>query len=247
MSIVAPTDLDYIVTIFGFIRLGYTPFLISPRLAPSTVRTLVGNQNSHTLFYSPDHGSFKAQDPSLIDLDLHPLLTRAEYDRPRRQQFYDGQRPDNSRADSELSSSRCLMLHSSGSSGLVPKTIDMENHRLMLAASYAQNASMFTTVPFSHALGVMSYMQAFHMRKTMYCVNGYTPQTPDILTAALRAANPEIVITVPYALGLIAEKPEGVEALAKCRFVSSGGSKLPDQLGNMLTEAGVHVGISFGS
>lgn len=243
----APTDLDYIVTIFGFIRLGYTPFLISPRLAQSTVRTLVKNQNSDTLFYSPEHASFKTQDPSFVDLNLYPLLTREEYDQPGHQELHTPQPLENRRKDSELSSTRCLILHSSGSSGLVPKTIDMENHRLMLVSSYAQDASMFTTVPFSHAFGLMSCMQALFKRKTMYWVNGYTPQTPDNLAAALRAASPEIVFIVPYALGLLAEKAEAVHALTKCRFVCSGGSKLPDQLGHMLTEAGVHVGMSFGS
>lgn len=81
----------------------------------------------------------------------------------------------------------------------------------------------------------------------MYCMNGYTPQTPDNLIASLQAVNPDIVFIVPYVLGLLAEKPDGVEALKKCWAVRSGGSRLPDQLGNLLTEAGVHLGMSFGS
>lgn len=247
MGIAAPTDLDYVVTIFGLIRLGYTPFLISHRLSTNIVRALVQGQSSRTLFYSPDNKSFKSEDPSFLDLDLYPLLTREEYDRPGHQGLQNGRSAVNRPNDFELGSRRCMIMHSSGSSGLVPKTIDMENHRLMLVATYAQNATMFTSAPFSHAFGLMSFMQALHTRSTIYCMNGYTPPTPDNLAAALRAANPEIAFIVPYSLGLLAEKPDGVQALKGCRSVRSGGSRLPDQLGDSLTEAGVHLGMSFGS
>lgn len=247
VGIAAPTDLDYVVTIFGLIRLGYTPFLISHRLSTDIVRTLVQGQSSRTLFYSPENKSFMSKDLSFLNLDLYPLLTREQYDRPGQRKSRNGHTEADRPDDRMLGSRRCMILHSSGSSGLVPKTIDMENHRLMLVAAYAQKATMFTSAPFSHAFGLMSCMQALHTRSTIYCMNGYTPPTPDNLAAALRAANPEIVFIVPYALGLLAETPEGVEALRNCRSVRSGGSRLPDQLGDRLTEAGVHLGMSFGS
>lgn len=53
--------------------------------------------------------------------------------------------------------------------------------------------------------------------------------------------------TVPSILKLLAEKPDGIDAIKNCRLVTSGGSKLPDELGDMLIEAGVHIGITFGS
>lgn len=204
-------------------------------------------QSSRTLFYSPDTKSFKSEDSSFLELQLQPLLMREEYDRPGHQELHNGHRKINRPNDRELGLRRCMILHSSGSSGLVPKTIDMGNHRLMLVAKYAQKATMFTSAPFSHAFGLMAFMQALHTRSTIYCMNGYTPPTPDNLTAAIRAAKPEIVFVVPYALGLLAEKPEGVEALRQCQSIRSGGSRLPDQLGDRLTEAGVHLGMSFGS
>lgn len=117
----------------------------------------------------------------------------------------------------------------------------------MAAGIYAQDAVAFITMPFSHALGMMSYMQAICKRKTIYAISGYVPQTHDTVTAAIMAARPEIVWTVPFVLKLLAEKPDGIEAIKDCRFVSSGGSKLPDDLGDMLTDAGVHVGMQFGS
>jgi acyl-coenzyme A synthetase/AMP-(fatty) acid ligase len=91
------------------------------------------------------------------------------------------------------------MLHSSGSTGL-PKPIDFDNQRLMMVGAYAQDATAFITAPFSHTFGLLSYMQAIHKRKAIYAMSGHVPQTQDTVTAAIKAANPEIVLTVPYAL-----------------------------------------------
>lgn len=199
-------------------------------------------QSRQALLYAPDHTSFKLD--SLGDLELHPIVRRDEYDNPHHAETPDFQHKEVDHAKERLR--RCLILHSSGSTGL-PKPIDYDHQKLMAAGVYARDATAFITMPFSHALGMMSYMQAIHKRKTMYAMSGYVPQTHDTVTAAIRAANPEIVWTVPYVLKLLAEKPDGIEAIRGCQFVSSGGSKLPDELGDKLTDAGVHIGMQFGS
>ncbi|KAE8548968.1 hypothetical protein EYB25_009351 [Talaromyces marneffei] len=244
IGICSPTDLDYIVNIFGLIRLGYTVFQLSPRLPPSAVKELLAKiQNGRrALLYTPAHTSFKLD--ALSDLELFPLVQRDEYDNSRHSEtpefLLEG-------VDYEKEHSRrCLILHSSGSTGL-PKPIDYNHQKLLAAGVYAQDATAFISMPFSHALGMMSYMQAIHKRGTIYAMSGYVPQTHDTVTAAVKAANPEIMWTVPYILKLLAEKPDGIDAIKNCRFVSSGGSKLPDELGDMLTEAGVHIGMQFGS
>ncbi|EED14989.1 NRPS-like enzyme, putative [Talaromyces stipitatus ATCC 10500] len=244
IGICSPTDLDYIVNIFGLIRLGYTVFQLSPRLPPSAIRELLAKiQNGRrALLYAPAHTSFKLD--ALSDLELHPLVQRDEYDNSRHSEtpefLLEG-------VDYEKEHRRrCLILHSSGSTGL-PKPIDYNHQKLLAAGVYAQDATAFISMPFSHALGMMSYMQAIHKRRTIYAMSGYVPQTHDTVTAAVKAANPDIMWTVPYVLKLLAEKPDGIDAIKNCRFVSSGGSKLPDELGDMLTEAGVHIGMQFGS
>lgn len=224
--------------------MGYTVFQLSPRLAPSAIKELlVKIQNGrHVLLYAPAHTSFKLD--ALSDLELFPLAQRDEYDNSRHSEtpefLLDG-------VDYEKEHCRrCLILHSSGSTGL-PKPIDYNHQKLLAAGVYAQDATAFISMPFSHALGMMSYMQAIHKRRTIYAMSGYVPQTHDTVTAAVKAANPDIMWTVPYVLKLLAEKPDGIDAIKNCRFVSSGGSKLPDELGDMLTEAGVHIGMQFGS
>ncbi|KAH8668812.1 putative NRPS-like enzyme [Xylariales sp. PMI_506] len=244
VGVCAPTDLDYLVTIFGFIRLGYVPFLLSPRLPPTAVKALLAQNTSGTLFYSRDHKAFRVDDESLHGLNTQQILQRGEYDDARHGETTEFRRDDAD--DAKESQRRCLLLHSSGSTGL-PKTIEIDNQKIMAAGAYAQDAVAFITAPFSHSFGMLSYMQAIHKRKTIYAMSGYVPQTHDNITAAIKAASPEIIWTVPYALKLLTEKPDGVEAIKNCRFVSSAGSKLPDEIGDLLTEAGVHVGMQFGS
>ncbi|KAF3916714.1 hypothetical protein ABW20_dc0106499 [Dactylellina cionopaga] len=244
IGVCAPTHLDYLVTIFALIRLGYTAFQLSPRLAPSAMRELLAlvQHRRHALLYAPDHKSFKLG--ALGDLELQPIVMRGEYDNSQH-----GETPEFRLEGIDHAKEhhrRCLILHSSGSTGL-PKPIDYDHQKLMAAGIYAQDATAFITMPFSHALGMMSYMQAIHRRKTIYAMSGYVPQTHDTITAAIKGADPEIVWTVPYVLKLLAEKPDGIEAIRNCRFVSSGGSKLHDEQGDMLTDAGVHIGMQFGS
>lgn len=232
------------MTVFGCIRLGYIPFLISHRLAPSAIKALLNSQGCKCLVFNSGHKSLAIEDENLKNFNLQPMPSRNEYGKP----VY-GYNPKITRHDTDIteeSSRTCILLHSSGSTGL-PKIIEIDNEKLMAVAAYAQDSTAFITAPFSHLFGLLSYMQAFHRRRTIYALSGYVPQTCDTLTAAIAAANPEIIWTVPYALKLLTEKPEGIDALKHCRFVSSAGSKLPDEIGDMLTEAGVRVGMQFGS
>lgn len=232
------------MNIFALIRLGYTAFQLSPRLALSAVRELLKStqQGRYVLLYATEQTPIKPD--ALDDLELHPIVTREEYDNSQHRKT-----PEFHRELVDIINEhhrRCLILHSSGSTGL-PKPIDYNHQKLMTTAIYAQDATAFITMPFSHALSMNSYMQAIHSRKTIYAMTGYTPQTHNTVTAAIKAAKPEIIWTVPYVIKLLAEKPDGIDVMKNCRFVSSGGSKLPDELGDMLTDAGVHIGMQFGS
>ena len=72
------------------------------------------------------------------------------------------------------------------------------------------------------------------------------PQTRGNLVASIRAAQPEMLYTVPYVLKLLAES-DGVDALRACQVVSTTGSQCPDELGDLLTDARVHLEYIYGS
>lgn len=138
------------------------------------------------------------------------------------------------------------MMHSSGSTGL-PRPIHYTHKRLLATMLTAQSLIAFQSVPLFHAHGFISFIQAIYTRKCIYLFNGHVPQTHDTVTAAIRAANPEIVWTVPYVLKLLCEKSDGVEVLRKCKVVSCSGSRCPDELGDLLTKEGIHFGTVFGA
>ena len=86
-----------------------------------------------------------------------------------------------------------------------------------------------------------------YLRKTVFFLNPNLPLTCDGLTSAIRAAKPQILCTVPYALKLLAEQQNGIEALRTCDRVLSTGSQCPDELGDRLVDQGVHLGTLLGS
>lgn len=85
------------------------------------------------------------------------------------------------------------------------------------------------------------------MRKTAYLYNTSLPLTADNLVAVLEAVRPAAVHVVPYALGLLAEKQQGVDALKTCRIVTAAGARTPDELGDRLVREGVSLGVVFGT
>ena len=242
VGVFSVSDLDYLVNIYALGRLGYTSFLISPRLPPSAVSSLLTSIDAHILFHAPEHAQLAETTKNLSTnaLQTFTLLPRSIYDNP------DDTSPNFSRNIDPITEQnrRYIMLHSSGSTGL-PKPIHYTNSRLLITCLPSLIA--FQSLPFSHAHGLVTYSQAIWSRKTLYIFNNHVPQTNTTLCSAIEAANPEIVWTVPYVLKLLAETERGIQALKKCKVVSSSGNRCPDELGDLLTSRGVLFGCLFGS
>lgn len=238
------SDLDYLVNIYALGRLGYTCFLISPRLPATIVATLLKNSSARILAHSKAHHQLAATTTTLTDFPLRtlPLFSREEYD------VHDDSIEQVTRDVDPLveQDRQYIILHSSGSTGL-PKPIPYTNKRLLIICLPSPALIAFQSLPFSHAHGLATYSQGIWSRKTVYLFNANVPQTNKALVLAINAAKPEIVWTVPYVLKLLAESDEGIEALKQCSIVSSSGSRCPDELGDALTERGVFLGCLFGS
>jgi acyl-CoA synthetase (AMP-forming)/AMP-acid ligase II len=161
----APSDLHYITTIFGLGRLGYTAFMLSPRLPASAVSTLLTACNTSTLFYGHANAPFAQSVRKLLPtLTSFPIPSREEYDSPTHEHT-----PPFERRNVDLVKEHhrgYLMLHSSGSTGL-PKPISFSNKRLMVTFLTAQPHKAFQSVPFSHAHGLVTYVQHIYVRKTL--------------------------------------------------------------------------------
>ena len=236
--------MDYLVNIYALGRLGYTSFLISPRLPPSAVSSLLKLTETRIFLHAPEHAQLAEDAKALTACPIQSLtiLPRKVYDNRN------DTSPIFSRNVVPITerNRRYIMLHSSGSTGL-PKPTDYTNSRLLVTCLTSPSLVAFQSLPFSHAHGLITYSQAIWSRKTIYLFNSHVPQTNSTLCDAIEAASPEIVWTVPYVLKLLAETERGIQALIKCKVVSSSGSRCPDELGDMLVERGVFLGCLFGS
>lgn len=138
-----------------------------------------------------------------------------------------------------------LILHSSGSTGL-PKPLFLSHRSIGTFFTRGYEKSTFNPLPWFHAHGLISALQAMHKRKTAFMWNASLPFTTKRLVAALEAARPEYVAAVPYVLQLLVDDPRGINELRKCKSVSYGGAPCPDELGDRLLHAGVRFGGAFG-
>ena len=247
-AIYGPSDLDYVITIFALGRLGYTTFILSPRLPVNAIVNLLKDVNATTFLYAPpQHLETATKTAQQLPLKLLPILTRAQYDSPSTTAppAFARQGVDPKKENLR----RLIMMHSSGSTGL-PKPIHYTHARLLSTFRTAQHLTAFQSVPLFHAHGFVSFIQAIYTRRTIYLFNGHVPQTHQTIVEAIKGVGnggPEIVWTVPYVLKLLAEKREGIEVLKRCKVVSCSGSRCPDELGDLLVSEGIHFGSAFGA
>jgi len=236
------SNIDYTITIFGLGRLGYTTFILSPRLPASACVSLLRDANATILLHDSQYLSVAAKTANQLPLHLFPLLARGDYDHPN-----DTTPPfARSGVDRSESSRKVILMHSSGTTG-IPRPILYTHKDLFDFFSVAKASVGFLGFPLFHAHGFVSMVIAIYGRKTLYLFNCHIPQTNDTVTAAIKAANPEVVYTVPYVLKLLAESKESLNVLKQCKMVSSAGSRCPDELGNLLVNEGVHFGMNFGA
>lgn len=218
--------------------------MLSPRLAATACLVLLRVLNADVLFYAPQGAATAFECQRSRSLKLHAILTREQYDIPEGKLGEPFVR-EGFDLTKEYERNVCF-LHSSGSSG-IPKPLTYSNKRILALMGHARDVTHFWTVPIFHGLGLGAFCHCFYKRNTCYVFNGNMPQTYRTLTAALKAARPQYVVTVPYALKLLAEGPEGINALKAAEIVNAGGSRIIDEVGDLLVGQGVHLGSNYGS
>ena len=235
--------MDYIVSLFALSRLGYTVLSLSLRITPEAIINLLVKTNCRTIV----HGSLPHIKSSLqkvnrnYTINLVGAPTRSDYDRPLSGDFFVRE------FDREEENKRtALIIHSSGSTGL-PKPVMLSHKALLTHPTQGSGLHNFNALPWYHLYGVSTSLQAMWMRKTAYLYNTALPLTADNLVAAMEAIRPEALHCVPYALGLLAEKQRGLEALKACQVVTAAGARTPDELGDRLVKEGIKLGVVFGT
>lgn len=246
VALFAPSDLSFVVTLFALFRLGCKVLIMSIRLGETACLNLLATAACDTVLYgSTARIAATVADLTKADAGLRflPMPARPDFDQPDQPAPAPFVRPI---ADREAEHARVsLIVHSSGSTGL-PKPLSLSHRSLTTTLATGTGLRAFGTLPWYHVHGLLTSLMAMWMRRPAHLFPARLPLTADHVLRALRAARPEICHTVPYALKLLAERADGLEALRRCRLVTSAGAPTPDALGDRVVQAGVRLGVIYG-
>ncbi|TGO63777.1 hypothetical protein BOTNAR_0096g00130 [Botryotinia narcissicola] len=242
VALLAPSNLDYVATIFALSRLGFAVLLLSNRLAPEAYVSLLEKTKCKRIVSSDNHHDVIKSIQVELEVSQYPLLRQSQYDikAPLTPRF---PRSVGTALDSTRNS---FIIHSSGSTGL-PKPIFQTHAACLSNYSNSFGFRAFLTLPLYHNHGLSSFFRAIHSAKEISMFNANLPLTGKNLIEGMAAVKPESFHGVPYALKLLAESESGIEALRRCRLVLFGGSSCPDDLGDRLTQAGVYLVGHYGA
>jgi thioester reductase-like protein len=243
IALLAGSSFETILTFLALNRLGYAVLFLSTRLTASAYARLMEMADSHRLIIHETFQSVAAEiqleQPNCSSISL--IERTGWYAKPSVKPIT---RPDTSAV--EEGGKIAWILHSSGSTGF-PKPIFLTNRQCLANFKKSFNLRSFCTSPLFHSHALMEFGRALYTKAAMFWVNHKAPITSTNLLEAMQAAKPQMVSAVPYVLKLLAEKEEGIAALAKTMLVMYAGSSCPDELGDRLVEAGVNLIANYGA
>jgi acyl-CoA synthetase (AMP-forming)/AMP-acid ligase II len=237
VALLGPSDLDYATTLMALSRMGFAVLFLSTRLPVEAYVALLNKTDCTRLVTTAKYASVVAEIGAITPIESFPLLDHSVY--AVRPHLCDGRFQ---RQTELIHEENCtaFIVHSSGSTGL-PKPIH-QTHRACLS-NYALGSGMkaFVTLPLFHNSGIATTFRGIVAGKRTAIYNAALPLTNANIVSSLRAMQPESFHCVPYILKVLAESPEGIEELVKCKIVVYGGSSCPDDLGDLLVKEGVYL------
>lgn len=245
VAVLGISNLEYLTNICALSRLGYSVLILSPRLSVQAYNSLLDQTNCSDLVYMQEFGRAVGQlcEVRQSRLVITPMLQKSEFDR----EDLPEERIKCTAPDATVASHHtAFVMHSSGSTG-VPKPIFHTHQRCLENFQNGFGLSALITLPLYHTYGFSSFFRAVHGRTMMYLFNWNLPLTSTNVIKTLQAASPQLLSTVPYTLGLLAESDEGIKALKKCELITYHGSACPDELGDRLVKQGVFLVGHLGS
>ncbi|KAJ6085575.1 hypothetical protein N7499_005204 [Penicillium canescens] len=244
VAMLAGSSFEVIVTQFALNRLGYAVLFLSTRLtAPAYARLLDMADCSQIIIkkqYQQVTNEICVDRPACSSFSL--LQREDWFNRPASSPRFKRAGVDLSREGKKIA----WILHSSGSTGF-PKPIFLTNLQNLANFRKSFGLRLFTISPLFHSHALMEFGRAFYTRATAYLGNHSLPVTYQNLFDALQVAKPQQISAVPYVIKLLAEKQEGIQALARPQLVLYGGSSCPDDLGDRLVAQGVNLVANYGA
>ncbi|KEF59131.1 uncharacterized protein A1O9_03975 [Exophiala aquamarina CBS 119918] len=246
IGLLGPSTLDYFVTLLALSRLGFTVLFLSTRISEAAYLSLLEATGCRHMVVSPSFmRTICAVQRSLPELQTIDFLPQSEYDTDGSIDVPPQGLEQTLDLDQETTKVAWI-IHSSGSTGL-PKPIYQTHYSALRNYENNMNLKGFVILPLFHAFGLSNVFRGFTAVKKIYIYSASLPLTSQNLLQVMRQHKFEIFITVPYALKLLSETQEGIDALAAMKMVQFGGSACPDALGDRLTEGGVKLISHYGS
>lgn len=243
MALLAGSSFETILTFLALNRLGYAVLFLSTRLTAPAYARLMDMANCHRIII---HESFR-QVANDIEAEragcstISIIQRNGWYGQPTTKSIT---RPDANPA--KETNKIAWIVHSSGSTGF-PKPIFLTNSQCLANFKKSFNLRSFCTSPLFHSHALMEFGRALYTKASMFWVNHSQPITSINLLEAMQTVKPQMVSAVPYVLKLLAEKEEGIAALAKAQLVMYAGSSCPDELGDRLVNGGVNLIANYGA
>jgi acyl-coenzyme A synthetase/AMP-(fatty) acid ligase len=233
---------QYVATYLALAKLGYTVFLLSPRLSASTIAALLAKTDCRLVMFTENTKAKIEEVQALRELKTVPMATRPEL-------TFDGaafQASNYETASWSHSSKIGFIWHSSGSTG-IPKIFPVTQQTLMarLRSAVKFGKPGFITSSVYNAAGTTFTLVALSNSEITYYYNDFLPYTAEGITTLMVEAKPHILIILPCVLGQLATSSTGLQALKNCSSVNSFGATCPTELGNRLVEEGVKLSSGY--
>jgi hypothetical protein len=130
----------------------------------------------------------------------------------------------------------------------MPKPVETRHTGLILQSPvrFAPDDFGYTSLPLFHAYGLYTLVFALHSGIKGSFFSAEAPLTGPALIKSLDATKSKVLYCVPYTLKLISETPGGLERLKGLKQITMGGSSCPEELGDLLVDAGVNIQNHYG-
>lgn len=259
VGILAVTDsITYSTHLFGVMRVGFTPFPISPRNSPTATSHLLTQTGTKFLYVSRDRAT---RDIVSSVLEMHTDNLKI-LEMPTFDDLYDpvDHLPLNQDMLPPMITpdmlSPCLILHSSGTTAF-PKPITYNHRDLLQFARLRSTGEMgvpgqvhaMHAIPMFHAMGMTSMSRAAVAAMVIAVFEPRDPPmtpSPDELLKGVSREECTILPCVPSFLECWASDSHAVEILKSLKAVIFAGGPLSHIVGDYLTSQGVHLCTVYG-
>lgn len=220
--------------------MGYAILLLSTRLSTEAYLNLLTLTKCNDIIHAPSSENAVTQLTAKSSVAIHKIPGFTQYSTGISDPFLQAT------GTPQASLKYSFIIHSSGSTGL-PKPIFQTHGACISNYSTSKAYRALLTLPLFHNHGLSTFFRSLFKRRGISIYNANLPLTGKNVLETMRVTKPESFHGVPYVLKLLSETEGGVEELAKCQQVLFGGSSCPDNLGDLLVNAGVRLISHYGA